>query len=220
MKPLLIAAQIVLALLLAACATNVSITAPVISNTDFGSQNKTPGRYAVLLQSGGWKSTVEAKGYGSGCTFPTDFDSAYQQAAEAAFRSSFENVTLTPVTMKPAELLAQNYDAQIIIYQGSIKGTFGVIQGFWTSTMESEVNMDGIVAVIGPAGLNSQGTAKGHGTGTNPLGVFEGGCGAITEAIMQAGSLAIKDFVVDAINAAKLNIAELRLKAATAAPAK
>lgn len=43
------------------------------------------------------------------------------------------------------------------------------------------------------------------------------GCDAAAEAIMKAGSAAIKDFVVDAVNAAKLNVMEVKMK--TQAPA-
>lgn len=205
-----------LASLLAGCSTNVTVKTPMIAPTDLGSQDKTPGHYAVWLQSGAWKSTIEAKGFaGSACTFPTDFDSAYQQAARSTFQTSFEAVNFTSGPLKPDELKAQNFDAQIIVYQGSIKGTFSVIQGFWANTIDSNVNMDGIVAVIGHEGLASQGTANGRGNGTNKPGAFEGGCGTVTNAIMQAGSFAIKDFVVNSVNIAKMNVMENKQKIAS-----
>ncbi|MFN4228280.1 hypothetical protein [Parvibaculum sp.] len=215
MKRLFACAVVMAASFLGACSANVSVSAPQISPTDFASQSKTPGRYAVWLQSGAWVSTVEAKGHTcSAWTFPTDFEQAYQQAAQAAFASSFQEVTFTPKTLQPAEIEAQNFDAQIIVYEGSIKGVFGVIPGFWTGTLESEVGMDGIVAVVGPEGLQSQGRAKGRGYGTKEAVM---GCDAAAEAIMKAGSAAIKDFVVDAVNAAKLNVMEVKMK--TQAPA-
>lgn len=216
MKAFFVGAIILMASVVSGCSSTVAVTAPHIAPTDFASQNKTPGRYAVWLQSGAWVSTVEAKGHTcSAWEFPTDFEQAYQQAAQAAFSSSFENVTFTPATLQPSEIVAQNYDAQIIVYEGAIKGVFGVIPGFWTATLESEVGMDGIVAVIGPNGLKSQGNAKGRGYGTSQSAMS---CDVASQAIMQAGSAAIKDFVVNAVNAAKLNVMEIQMQKQAAGP--
>lgn len=132
MKTLATTAFLTIALHLAACSSNVSVSAPVISAMEFGSQTKTPGNFAVWIQSGAWKTTVESKGFTcSAWEFPTDFDTAYLQAAREAFQSSFEKVTFTQNTLKPEELKAQALDAQIIVYQGNIKSTFVINTGFF-----------------------------------------------------------------------------------------
>lgn len=203
-------------LVLTACSSNVTVQAPTVSVMDFGSQTKIKGNYAVWLQSGAWKTTVEARGFTcSGWEFPTDFDNAYQQAAQSAFQSSFEKVSFTPNTLKPDELIVQNFDAQIIVYQGSINSAFSVSTGFFTSAMQAEVNMDGTVAVIGHSGVTHQGTARGSGIGVKGSAMS---CNAVGDAIMQAGGIAIKDFVVATVDAAKLNVLESRAKTAVAVP--
>lgn len=210
MKSLISTTILLISLAVGACSSNVSVKAPMISATEFGSQSKTPGSYAVWLQSGAWKTTVEARGFTcSGWDFPTDFDNAYQQAAQSAFRSSFEKVTFTPGTLRPEDLVAQKYDAQIVVYQGGIKSAFGVDTGFFTNTMQAEVKMDGIVAVIGHSGLTSQGAARGSGSGVKNSAI---GCGSVGDAIMQAGGVAIKDFVIASVDAAKLNVLESKAK--------
>ena len=75
--------------------------------------------------------------------------------------------------------------------------------------------MDGIVAVIGPEGLKSQGNAKGRGDGTSGASMS---CDGATDAIKQAGGAAIKDFVVNSVNAAKLNVMEIQMQKQAAAP--
>ena len=72
--------------------------------------------------------------------------------------------------------------------------------------------MDGIVAVIGHDGKVHQGNA--HGSGTGSAETFAG-CGVAGDAIKQAGSNAIREYVRNAINSAKINV--LEIKAQTAA---
>lgn len=215
MKNLLVAA--LGCTLLAACTSNVKVATPAIAPAEFASQSKTPGRYAVYIQTGGWQKEVKAQGWTcSGWSFPTDFESAYAPAARAAFSQSFADVRFVTATLKPDELAARHFDAQIIVYQGAMEANFGVNPGFFTSSMDANVSLEGIVAVTGPDGLQSQGTAKGRGTGLKDTAFT---CDAVSPAISNAGAQAIEDFVVDAVNTSKVNVLEMKAKAATAGAA-
>ena len=210
MKKIILCVVLVLSASVAACSENVAVSAPQISPMDFASQSKTPGNYAVMVQSGAWKTEVKAQGWTcSGWTFPTDFETAYNQAAKSSVQQSFQNVTFTPAALKPAELRAQNFDAQIILYEGSIAANFSVTPNLFTAGFNSDVSMTGIVAVVDPDGRVQQGNSRGAGTGTAETMM---GCGAAVTAIKQAGSAAIRDYVLNAVTAAKINILEMKAR--------
>lgn len=201
---------------LAGCTSNVTVAAPSISPTEFASASKLPGRYAVYLQSGGWNKEIKTEGFTcSAWSFPTNFDQGYIQAAQSGFSQSFANVDFVQSTLSPEELKANGYDAQVFVYEGNMGAKFGVIQGFWTGSITVDVEFEGIVAVANADGLKSQGQIRGTGHGTNNNVVS---CDTAGPAIQQAGGKAITDFVVEAINAAKLNILELQVNERAAAP--
>lgn len=199
------------AALLGACSQKVNISTPHIPSTAFASQNVTPGRYAVTLQTGGWATEVKTTGWScSAWDFPVDFNSGYASAIQSAMQQSFEHVEFVADAVSEEELKKRNLDAHIYVYQGKLDSNFGVETGLFSGTLTAEVRFDGIVAVRNEAGLHGQTTVTGHGSGANQA-VF--GCDNVSESIQQAGGEAMKDFIVEAVNAAKLNVIELRLKA-------
>jgi hypothetical protein len=195
-------------MLLGACSKNVTVSAPIISPTDFASQNKTAGNYAVMVQSGAWHTEVKAAGWTcSAWSFPTDFETAYNQSIKAGMQQNFEKVTFVGAPLTPEEMRAQNFDAQIVVYEGSILANFSVSPNFWTATINANVNMDGIVAVIDQMGKVQQGNARGSGTGSATTAA---GCTPAGKAIVDAGGVAIRDYVLNAVNSVKLNILEIK----------
>ena len=213
MKKNFVCALVLAGALLGGCSQSLSVAAPTISPMDFASQEKTPGKYAVMVQKGAWHTEVKAAGFAcSAWSFPTDFETAYDQAIAAGIEQSFANVVMTPAALKPDEMKAQDIDAQIVIYEGTITANFAPSPNFFTVSFNSTVAMDGIVAVIGHDGKVHQGNA--HGSGTGSAETFAG-CGVAGDAIKQAGSNAIREYVRNAINSAKINV--LEIKAQTAA---
>lgn len=210
MRSLFLAAALLGAGILAGCQSNVSVTAPSISPTDLATQNKTAGKYAVYIQTGGWQKDVDTDAFTcSAWTFPTDFENGYVTSAQGAFRESFQEVKFVPGTLKPADLKAQGFDGQIIVYQGGMDAKFGITPGFWTNTPNAQVAFHGIVAVVGPGGLSGQSNVKGEGAGQTT-----GSCFDIDDAIAAAGTNAMKSFIVNAVNTSKLNVLEMRAKTA------
>lgn len=212
MKIVALAVLCAAALGMTACSKQVTVAAPVIAPTDLGSSSKTAGKYIVWIQTGAWNTEVKAAGYTcSAWSFPMALEASYTSAAQAAFSQSFANVQFTTDTLKPVDLTAQGYDAQIIIYQGGITANFNPVQGLFTASLSASLGIDGTVAVVGPNGLTSQGTAKGIATGGTQESMFAG-CGDASDAIASAGQIALKNFIIDAVNQAKLNVLEMRLK--------
>lgn len=218
MKLGLVAAVCALSLMAVGCSKQVTVQAPTIAPTDLGSTSKTPGKYLVWIQTGAWNTEVKAAGYTcSAWSFPVALEGGYTAAAQSAFSQSFANVQFTTDTLKPADLRAQGYDAQIIVYQGGVSANFNPVTGFWTASLSASLGIDGTVAVIGPTGLTSQGTAKGIANGGTEESMFAS-CGDAAEAIAAAGQIALKNFIVDAVNQAKLNVLEMKVKASPAIP--
>lgn len=199
------------AALLGACSQTVNISTPHIPATAFASQNVTPGRYAVTLQTGGWSTEVKTQGWTcSAWDFPADFNGGYAAAIQSAMQQSFEHVEFVADAVSKEELAKMNLDAHIYVYQGRLESHFGVESGLFTATMTAEVRFDGTVAVTSEAGLHGQTTVTGHGSGASETMI---GCDKAANSIQQAGGEAMKDFIIEAVNAAKLNVIELRLQA-------
>ncbi len=197
--------------LLGACSQKVNIATPNIPATAFASQNVTPGRYAVTLQTGGWATEVSTKGWTcSAWDFPADFNGGYTAAIQSAMQQSFEHVEFVPDAVSTKELKKLDLDAHIYVYQGKLDANFGVESGLFVATITAEVQFDGTVAVTTGAGVHGQSTVTGHGSGASESMI---GCDKASNSIQQAGGEAMKDFIIEAVNAAKLNVIELRLKA-------
>jgi hypothetical protein len=197
-----------------------AINTPILSPTDPGSLHRVPGHYAIWLQTGAWNSTTEIKNKRLGLRgkLPADFDDTYQQAARLAFQSAIESVTFTDGILQPEEIKRQNYDAQIIVYQGSLKGALGAILGFgWSQTDEAEVNIDAIVAVIGHEGLKTQETVKGHGYHSIK---WSWNGPKSDERLKLASDIAIEDLSLNSVNAAKRIIMNGNPKTDSALPSK
>lgn len=210
MRSLTLAAIGAVTLTLGACSSNVTVQVPNISPTEFASESKVPGNYAVWVQTGGWQEKVEAKAHQCGAwSFPTDFDTAYKASAQTVFSENFQNIKFVDRTLTPDEITADHLDAEIIVYQGSLHSSFSADPHFWWgATMSADANINGIVAVVGPDGLKHQGNVNGTGTGTMESG---GSCEAAGGAIAQAGGNAVKNFLLSAVNSSKLNIMEIKL---------
>lgn len=197
--------------LLGACSQRVNVSTPHIPATAFASQNVTPGRYAITLQTGGWATEVKTKGWTCGAWgFPADFNNGYTAAIRSAMRQSFEHVEFLTDAVGEEKLRKMDMDAHIYVYQGNLKSGFGVEQNLFSGTLTAEVEFDGTVVVKNQAGQHGEAAVAGQGSGTDEA-FF--GCDNIAKPIQQAGGEAMKNFIIDAVNAAKLHVIELRLKA-------
>lgn len=192
-------ALVLLGCALAGCSAPVKVSPPRIGIYEA----KVPGRYAVMLQSGAWRKDVENEGFTCGAwSFPTDFDEAYSVAAREGFSAAFEEVDFTPTELKPDEVRAKNYDAQIIVYQGGLDASYLVIQEFWSNRMAVAVELDGIVAVTSEAGLVGQESPRGESRYEQKIGV----CSQGDATVARAGNAAVRDFVLHAVDAARKQV--------------
>lgn len=206
-----------------ACTVDVSVLAPDMTDAEFSPQAKTPGHFAVMIPSGAWRIEAETDGLICNTKYPTDFDTGYAQAAKEGFEQAFESVVFTTTALKPEQLKSQKLDAQIVVSQGSItakapedpKLTFSLSLDVQPSS--AEVAMDGVVEVMGPDGAANHRTIIA--SGSYSLYLTEAICfHAVPLAIDMAGGAAIKEFVLNSVNAAKLDVMALKGKKASAEP--
>jgi hypothetical protein len=149
-----------------------------------------PGRYAALVQSGGWKLDVKSNSYTcSAWSFDTDINASYRTAMQEALTQGLQKVDFIEETLTPEDLQKRGYAAQIVLYQGSATAQFGVSQNMFSGTAGSGVELTSTLALIGPKGLAYQATVTGQGSGGRD--VFS--CATIGEAIGVAAAGAIQD---------------------------
>ena len=149
-----------------------------------------PGKYAALVQSGGWKLDVKSSSYAcSACSFDTNINASYRTAMQDALTQGLQQVDFIEETLSPEEIQKRGYAAQVVLYQGNAKAQFGVSQNMFSGTAGSGVELTSTLAVIGHKGLAYQATVTGLGSGGRD--VFS--CATIGEAIGAAAAAAIQD---------------------------
>lgn len=197
------------ALITAACTSTAHVTAPRVEVPS--GLEAVPGKYAVLLQSGGWKLKTTTESWTcSAYDFDTDVDTAYQQAMTDLLSRALEDVTFTPAALSSDELTEGGYDAQVVIHQGNASSEFTVAQRFFDGLAAARVELEVILAVNANDGTRYQHTVSGDGEGS--VGVFT--CPKIGEAIGEAGGQAIRDLGDRVILYIRDGAAQQRLKEA------
>lgn len=183
-----------LALLLAACAGQVPVPmAPVQLPAGVA---PVPGRYAALVQTGGWRLQGGTKEATCGIwTFDTDLNAPYDLAMRDALGRSLEKVDFVAETLTPQRLRELGYDAQVILYQGNAASDFRILQQGFSATALGEVRLTSMLAVIDERGLAYQHGVTGKGGGQQ--GVLT--CDRAADALGRAARDAIGSVVRDSV---------------------
>lgn len=168
---------------------------------------RVPGRFAVYLQNGAW--TTRVKTQGDRCTgprFKIMLDRLYQPTAREAFSQNFEQVVFTDRRLRPDEIGAGGYDAQIIIDQGGIDIAFLTKEDFFTDSISAYMAVEGNVAVVGPRGLVHEQRTEGAGKGTTDAVL----CSDVDGAVVDAATDMLNDFLAKAIDQARRDVQMMR----------
>lgn len=190
---------------LAACAAQVAV--PPVPAQPSGGIAPVPGRYAALVQSGGWRLQGGAKG--AACSiwsFDTDLNGPYDVAMRDALGRALEKVDFVSETLTPQRLRELGYDAQVVLYQGGAKSDFNVRQQPFSATAQGDVSLSLTLAVIDQRGLAYQHNVTGKGGGQQAVFV----CSRAAEAIGRAARDAIGSVVRDSIQYARAALLDRR----------
>jgi hypothetical protein len=192
---------------LAACSGQVAV--PNIQVETPAGITPTSGKYAAVVQSGGWQLKTDPSGWTCGAWhFNVDVNGPYEQAMRDVLTRSLEKVDFTGETYSPARLKELGYDAQIILYQGNANSSFGVNPGFFTGSANSEIALTVTLAVLDDGGLSAQHTITGKGTGKQDVMV----CNTIGDAVAKAAQDAIQDIVKNSLLYVRDSLRERQLK--------
>lgn len=132
---------------------------------------KVAGNYAAYIQTGGWAMKSKARSWvESTWTFEIDLNPSYKKAMQQLLESSLEKVTFFDRILTKEELNEKEFTAQISILQGSAEAGFTVHEGFFTSAIETTIDLNAIVSSFGPSGLQFQKEYKASGKGYNDNG--------------------------------------------------
>lgn len=174
---------------------------------DYGTDRRLPGRFAVYLENGGWDTRVKAQG--DRCTgprFKIMLDRLYQPTARDAFARNFEQVTFTDRPLRPEEIAAAGFDAQIIVEQGEVGIAFLTREDFFTDSISAYLAVEGKVAVVEPRGLVHEQRTEGAGRGRTDAVLCSDVDGAVTDAAIEV----LNDFLTKAILQAQRDVQIMR----------
>jgi len=190
---------------LAACAAQVAV--PMAPAPLPGGVARVPGRYAALVQSGGWRLQGGAKG--AACSiwsFEIDLNGPYDLAMRDALDRSLEQVDFVSETLTPQRLRELGYDAQVILYQGNAASDFHILQRGFTATALGEVRLASMLAVVDERGLAYQQGVTGKGGGQQGIVT----CDRAADALGRAARDAIGSVVRDSIQYARAALLDRR----------
>jgi hypothetical protein len=168
-----------------------------------------PGRYAVMVQSGGWDMNTEIVGLG--ClvhSFKTDLNPAWDNAMRSALAAAVERADFITEPLPPAELDRQGFAGQVAIMQTNARSRVAVVPRGFTASSTSETTVEGILVVSFPGGDVKQEPLRGRGVGKS--GTFT--CGDAGDVVGAAGAGAVRAMVQQAVTTTKLLLAQGPIK--------
>lgn len=199
-----------MALGISACTATATVPP---ANTGFIQSDQIPGKYAALVQTGGWAINAKIEGWNCGAwDFDTDVNPTYVAAMRDGLLRGVGQVVFVDAPLDPQGMKEGGYDAQIVIMQGGADGRVGMVPGFFSATSQAEVTLNAIMAVSDANGpviqqpLSARGTAAGN---------VVWGCNEAAPAVGTAAKNAVELLVKDAVLYARDGIRKKRDRAFT-----
>ncbi len=198
------AAVVTSLLFLAACTYEAPV--PTVSGASLatiGAQQ--PGRYAALVQSGGWNMKTDLVGFTcSAHAFKADLNPAWEQEMKEALTAALKEVKFVAAVMTPSDVSNQGYNGFLVVSQSNATSKAGVTAGFWEGTATARTDLDAILVVTHANGKTEQQALAGHGVSSESSMT----CEAVETAVTNSASLALQDIIKEAIVTTKLLFAQ------------
>ena len=138
----------VLALTLSGCAYQGVATLRGGGAELAGGGPKVKGRYAALVQSGGWQLRTERNSPTCpGATYDVDLNAAWDKTAKEALSAALEEVDFVTSVVKPEDLKRQGYVGEIIITPTNAVNRLEVRNKFLSAEAVSDTRLDSILAI-------------------------------------------------------------------------
>ena len=154
-------------------------------------QDRVPGKWALVVEDDAFKKDIHAEGLNCAAhNYPLDLTSSFKQSAVATFQNITTNVDVLDRPIPTESLTAAGYAGEIEIKAEDMRSRLMFIPGFWSSTAESDIELDAAVVVNGSGGRLMGTRATGKGTESSDAGQF---CGGATDAVAHSSEAAMKD---------------------------
>lgn len=189
-----IALTILAALSAAACAHQAPVAVAPNLNVYSSYGEKLPGSYLLFVDGGALDTVV--KPTGMNCSFhsyPVQLAQPFRQSVVKTVEQLVENVQVVDRPLTLADLQNQGKAGMIIVKAENINARLQVIEGFWSSSADSTVELTASLTVDAVPGGRLLGTsASGDGNGRSPAGAF---CGESGKSIGVASEAAMKELL-------------------------
>jgi len=165
-----------------------------------------PGRYAALVQTGGWNMNSTVVGWNCAAhTYQADVNPSWVQGMTNALQASLETVAFPERVLSPADIAAGGYAAFVSFTQSNATSRVTVApRVFFGADAVSETALEGIVVLQLPDGTREQQPISGRGTSSKPI--FS--CGDATDAVAASAAAALQELVRNASTTTKLILAQ------------
>jgi hypothetical protein len=184
---------VALGLTLSGCAYNapVAVTPNLDVYSSYGA--KLPGSYLLYIDDDTFSQTIKATGYScSAHTYPLDVRAAFRDSAVKTIDQLVENVQVVTEPVPASALASQGKAGMIIIRSDTLQARFVAAPGFWSATIDANVDLAASVTVDGVQGRLLGTTAEGSGNAQSDAGAM---CGGAADAIGHATEKAIKQLL-------------------------
>ncbi|MDG4868394.1 hypothetical protein P8631_10330 [Guyparkeria sp. 1SP6A2] len=176
------------AVLFSGCAYNSN--APVSASYDVYSSygDKVPGRYALYIDGGDFKGDFKPLGFAcSAHTYSQDATGAFEQSVIKTFENIIVTVEPVDSPLSFEELKSRNLDGQIVVRGEEMDVRISVIPGFWSASIEADVEFAANMTVDSQQGRLLGTTVSGDGDALAGAGTAcEGGAKALSLAASDA----------------------------------
>lgn len=179
-------------LILANCSMPVKVAAPTITTPYIA--EKAPGKYAIVLQSGGWQLVAESPA--GGCAaheFRVPIDAPYKASIRQVIASTFEQIEYVDTALSAEALVAGGYAGQVTIIQSGADADFYMKARFLSPYLvTSEVRVNTVTAINMVGDAQKQFASAAHGRSDAELYMD---CTAIGDIVGRAAQDAIQKLV-------------------------
>ena len=184
---------IAIALSAGACAYNTPVAVSPNLNVYVASGEKLPGRYYLWVDGSAFKQTVKATGLACAAhTYPLDVSESFRQSVLGTVSNLVEDVQLVDAPVPVAQVVANGAKGMISVRGEGLTARFVAVAGFWTSTIDANVDMSASIMFDNAGGRLLATTAEGDGNAQSDSG---GACEGAATAIGMATEKAMKELL-------------------------
>lgn len=177
-------AAILVGLSLAGCQYKAEPTAVGSFNVYSSYEDKLPGKYLLYVDASSLNATVKPSDINCAAhTFPLELAASFTSSTRQTFANLVSELELVPTPVDRSQLAAHNARGMIIVRGEQTIARLRVMPGFWSATIETDVETVASITVDGRNGRVLGSTVSGRGTAQADAGAFcDGGSKSLSQS--------------------------------------